>query len=256
MRLIAAGVAGAFLKKVMDLVPDYDKTAFTVIPLGTVTDDKTGKEKAVYFTIPIDDTGRMIGGTFWHMLNQDGGMKAIQGMLGVPLGNTPSLAPVLNMASKWGQYAAGENPRDDFRQRDIVGKDAWAAGGLYAARDMIAWQLDQFGVISTISHQAVRSEDEWAAVAEEDSTAAIARLALSDRVRRVGRERYRLNRLGDGKIDPKDTRRRAFLNEWYSDAYLPITEAIKLAQDHGDEERAAALRDQLDALAQRIESSR
>jgi hypothetical protein len=55
-------------------------------------------------------------------------------------------------------------------------------------------------------------------------------------------ERYRLDRLGN---DAPDQNRRKQLNLFYKGVYMPLVKKIKLAEQAGDDDTAAELRQRL-----------
>lgn len=147
MRAAALGVFGAGLKAIFDLIPDYDLANHVVIPLGVRTADD-GSTKAVYLRLPHDDANRMLAIGTW-LLSRGLPREAVAGMLGqLPF---TSLSPPIDMMAQWAQFAMGRNPYDTFRHREIVGRDAWNAGGWHAAQDMVRWTLDEFGIASVVA---------------------------------------------------------------------------------------------------------
>lgn len=279
MRAALAGAFGATIAAIFKLIPDYELANYLIIPLGTTTDDESGETKAVYLRLPHDDTNRILAVTMWLISRGEDVGKIISGFAGqLPFSN---LSPPINIPLRWIDFARGHNPYDSFRRRDVISRDAWEAGGWYAAREMIQWNLDQFGVVSNtldwvIGHpgdQSARgaiekivgsvpglsrvlrfsnrglSEDDWADVEMEDAEAARLRLSLSDPVRRLVKERYRLNRIGVERLELTDVERRQVLNLFYTKAYLPLTRELAHARQSGNKARSAELVDELDRLA-------
>lgn len=166
MKAMALGLFGEALRRIFELIPDYYKGNYTVIPLGT-TRAKDGSEKAAFMALPSDETGRFLGGLLWHLLKPvdrgaDGKVKAsadwkqVQELLGFAKSQTPSFAPPISVASNWYQYMTGVNPRDDFYRQNIIPDERWKAGGWYGFRDMLGWTANQFGVVSIVGSGAVK----------------------------------------------------------------------------------------------------
>jgi hypothetical protein len=281
MAAAAAGLLGAGVKQIMDLIPDHDKTKGTVVPLG-LTDGPDGGKKAVYFFLPEDPASMLLGGLLWSLLHSKGddgkgAMGKVQDVLDVAYSDAPHLSPTLQMAWNWLSYMRGENPYDDFRRREIIDRDDFAAGGWPAFRDMMRWQLNQFGVLSILGHKAIGKdlgqkestveavvgsipgvsrfvkisdrgvrEQQQVEAELKDAEAARFRLSLPDDVRALVRERYRLSLVDKEKLPAKDQDRRAELNRWYDRVYLRLTKAIKQAKAEGDAKAEADARKDLE----------
>lgn len=138
-----AGFMGDELKKMFENVSEYDMTNYTILPL-TLDDGKT-----VYVRIPQDETGRLIGGLFWKGLNiaTDGRaeLKDIQDVASYAGGQAPGLSPILTSIMAATQFAAGKNPYDSFRGRNVIPDTEFEAGGKYALKPYLTWQFNQLG---------------------------------------------------------------------------------------------------------------
>ncbi|KKK66223.1 hypothetical protein LCGC14_2966260, partial [marine sediment metagenome] len=124
------------LKLIMDRIPDRDKENYITIPLG-LTD--TGK--AVYFIIPHDFQGQVIGGLFWDVLNAKKPAD-IQNLLDYMGGGMPysSLNPLLGESLKWWRFLTNKNPYNSWTGRNVISDDAFAAAGenpKYAIEEML-----------------------------------------------------------------------------------------------------------------------
>ncbi len=64
--MLAAGLGlfGATIKKIMNDASEYDKSNYTIIPLGT-----DENQNSIYLRIPEDEAGRLMGGILWKALN-------------------------------------------------------------------------------------------------------------------------------------------------------------------------------------------
>lgn len=282
IKALSMGLAGAAVKAVFDMIPEYDKAGYIVIPVGTRTFD--GEEKAVYFRVPHTDTERMLASTLWLLAEGETAESMAQLWGQMPISG---LSPMAEMAGAWVDYAQGRNPYDDFRKRNIVSDDAWQAGGWYAARDMASWTANQFGIASTVLHWFVGEpgrkaelttterivgsipgverllkisdrgldEKQWEEVDLEDRERARFKLDLPKSTRRLTSERYRLQRLRsalEADFKGKDAARLELLNAWYRDAYLPLTRYMAAAREAKDEKNYDLAKRQLDTVTQGV----
>lgn len=140
----AVGLFGTYVKQLMDDASEYDKTNYTIIPLGR---DANGN--AVYFRLPSDETGRFIGGLIWKAFSAPTNDVAWTTDLAQTLsymgGQVPSVSPTITTGSAIYDYLSGQNPYDSFRGRNVLSDDVFKAGGLYANKAMAAWVFNQLG---------------------------------------------------------------------------------------------------------------
>ncbi|MCL2330852.1 MAG: hypothetical protein FWC56_06080, partial [Phycisphaerae bacterium] len=229
-----------------------------------------------------DDVNRIICGLLWEM--GKGKDAKVSNMISQVFGEIPNVSPLLSIASNWILFASGQNPKDYFRGREIIGRDAFNAGGWYAARDMTRWTLNQFGVLSTLAHGAIGEpgrlaeettyekiigsipgfdrvyketnrgfyDDAMAEKVEQEAEKSVRKLKLDNLTRYYAKTRYRLNLLGEDKLSEYDRRRRATINYFFRQSYLPITQAIADAEDNGRKDEANGLRAQLAQDAQEL----
>ena len=265
MRAATLGAFGYAIKSLYDMIPESDLAGFICIPIGK-TEDKNGVEKVIYVRIPHMDTLKPVMAASWMLSKGRPGDSFSAARAGLPSWN-----PMLESAVNWSQYASGMNPREEFRGRDIIGRDAFAAGGLPAFIDMAKWQGDQFGVLTQIQRAAVpgrgetgektwiesvlsvpgigsiikvsnrgESEKDWAEVDAEDAESARFRLSLPDSVTKVRHELSRLERLGRERLDQRQINRLTRLKVWRSSVYDRITDRMK--KSGSDAERDALRR--------------
>ena len=57
------GLAGEALRRMVERMTEYDRTNYIPIPLGEDT-----RGNVVYFRLPQDDSGRVVGGVVWKLL--------------------------------------------------------------------------------------------------------------------------------------------------------------------------------------------
>lgn len=146
MLMAGAGLFGEYLKELFGRVSEYDKTNYTIVPLGT---DENGK--TVYFRLPSDETGRLIGGMFWKLgssLSEPERLAELQtytDMISYAGGQVPSITPVATAGFNLMQFMAGENPYDFFRQRPVLTDDQQQAGGMERTKPFLTYMFQQLG---------------------------------------------------------------------------------------------------------------
>lgn len=145
--LMLAGGIGLFgqeIKKIMEDTSEYDKTNYTIIPLGT---DSTGK--SIYFRMPSDEGGRLIGGLFWKTINASNNeqpiTKDLADIASFAAGQIPNISPTITAAKTTFDYLSGQNPYDSFRGRNVLSDDVFKAGGWRANKAFLGWMFNQVG---------------------------------------------------------------------------------------------------------------
>jgi hypothetical protein len=138
------GFFGEQVRRRMQRATEYDRTNYSVIPLAE--DDE---QNTIYFRVPQDQTGQMIGGLFWKLLQAVRGetdvARALAPVVDYMGGQVPSLAPELETVIATGQMFAGQNPRDAFRSRNVLTDDEQKARGREAWQKFIGWEFQQLG---------------------------------------------------------------------------------------------------------------
>lgn len=146
MLMATAGLFGEYLKELFGKVSEYDKTNYTIIPLGL---DQNGK--TIYFRMPSDETGRLIGGTFWKLGNalsepeKLAQLETYTDLVSYAGGQVPSVTPVATAGFNLMQFVAGENPYDFFRQRPVLTDDQQEAGGMERVKPFLTYMFQQLG---------------------------------------------------------------------------------------------------------------
>lgn len=138
------GLFGDEIKKIMEGASEYDKTNYTIIPLGR---DENGK--SIYLRIPQDEGGRLIGGLVWKFINSPQSKQNLTAdftdILTFAGGQIPTATPVITNFLATSQFIAGQNPYDWFRARNVLTDDQHKAGGMYAAKPFFGWLFNQAG---------------------------------------------------------------------------------------------------------------
>lgn len=146
MLMATAGLLGEGLKEMFAKIGEYDKTNYTVVPLGI---DENGK--AVYFRMPSDETGRLIGGVFWKLagaLSEPEKLAELStygDLLTYAGGQVPSVTPTATTAFNITQFLAGQNPYDFFRNRPVLSKEQMDAGGMEKTKPFLTYLFQQMG---------------------------------------------------------------------------------------------------------------
>ena len=146
MTMAAAGLFGDELEKLFGKVSEYDKTNYTVVPLGT---DQNGK--AVYIRIPSDETGRLISGLFWKISQAAQDPKKLAdadtytNILAYAGGQAPSISPSVTAIYNVGTFLSGQNPYDFFRGRNVLTDEQMTAGGAEKWKPFLSYMFDNLG---------------------------------------------------------------------------------------------------------------
>lgn len=139
------GLMGAYLKKRMDDVSEYDKTNYNIIPVG---EDENGK--TIYLRVPQDETGRMIGGFFWklsHLATKEKTQIAdILQVVDFGAGQLPNFVPSLTGVGAILTYLSGKNPYDSYRNRNVIPDAEFAAGMKYSLPIFLNWLAQNQGL--------------------------------------------------------------------------------------------------------------
>jgi hypothetical protein len=285
------GALGFAAKKMYGLIPSTWLDNFFVIPVGLTAPDGDGdEEQVVAFTLPLDDTytawSKFVRTLIEHESFSDIGRELLdlaQDMF------APSFNPLASIPWKWGEFFARGNAWDPFRDRMIVPRGDAEAGGWVAGRKMVAWTLDQFGVISTLTYPATAAlagrafepgtdstvevflgtaaratgvgrfirwsgaganESDWAEIEAMDQEDAALRESYNGLVQRLRTERWRLMKLKD-KLEPERRARLERLKSWYSGVYMPRARAASLALERGNTQLADQIIADVDTITLR-----
>lgn len=133
-----------YVQRILQGVSEYDKTNYTIIPLAL---DAQGN--SVYLRLPRSDSGRLLGAIFRKALLAgagDGDLGAsLSAMFDYAAGQVPGTTPVLDLAVDVRDYAAGRNPYDSFRNREVFTEDEMRAGGRAKAEKFFWYEFQQLG---------------------------------------------------------------------------------------------------------------
>ena len=138
------GLFGDAYREMMMDVSEYDKTNYTIIPLG-----KDDNNKTIYVRLPADETTRLIGGILWKILRAGGNKtpwyEDIANIASFSAGQLPNVSPVITTGFSTVQFLAGQNPYDFFRNRNVLSEQEFKAGGTDAAKPFAGWLFQQLG---------------------------------------------------------------------------------------------------------------
>ena len=146
MALATAGLMGDWLKELFAGVSEYDKTNYTIIPMGK---DQNGK--TIYFRMPQDETGRLIAGTFWKAMDAVRDPKKLAkfetytNLLAYAGGQVPSITPTITTGTNVMTFLAGNNPYDYFRDRPILTDEQMQAGGWEKTKPFLYYLFENMG---------------------------------------------------------------------------------------------------------------
>jgi hypothetical protein len=156
--LAKEGVLGEELQKLYSRVPNWDMTNFAVLPLGNVSTGDTGG-KTAYLRLPQDEGLRVINGVVGKVLSAS--IRSAKGdptapQLGDVFAGISSQVPgqntLIEVGQNWTTFLAGRNPRDNFRNRNILSEDQWLAGGWEATKPMLGWTLGATGITNFFNY--------------------------------------------------------------------------------------------------------
>jgi hypothetical protein len=141
-KLIIAGIrlwgANTPVGKVIKKADEYDRRMYNIVPIGLVNDGKD----AIYLRIPQDYEGQAISAALYDAFHIDAEALAKD----VSAMNPYRLNPLLDTAYKGYQlYALGVNPVDEYRQRNVISDQAYAAGGREQAKQFGAYAWNSLG---------------------------------------------------------------------------------------------------------------
>jgi len=142
MYAVTLGLLGRDTQKIMEGASEYDKTNYTIIPLGL-----TESGKSVYLRVPMDESSRLMGGILWKTLNhQDLGWGDLSaGMFDYMAGQAPTIHPGIEALVAVVQYASGLNPYDHFRGRYAIPEQVFLAGGERKHKAFARWMANKSG---------------------------------------------------------------------------------------------------------------
>ena len=143
------------------MIPEYDKTNYTVIPLGM------HKGRCVYLRFAMHETERLLQAVTWKLLNgaldiADGGdarmvLRSAGDVFDYGIGQVPTLTPEVGIPLKWIGLMSGKQPMDNYRQQPIVNDTEMDAGGMAKVAPMAMWTLNQLGYRS--GYKSLSGED-------------------------------------------------------------------------------------------------
>ncbi len=142
--LMYAGVIGLMgheIKKLYENVSKYDLSNYHVIPLGRTKDGQA----SVVLRIPMDETGRFIGGTIWKALTVRKA-KDVADLFDFMAGQAPNLSPAIGIPVQVLQYSLGQNPYDWFRGRYMIDDLRFKAGGWPSHREFLKQLSNEAGL--------------------------------------------------------------------------------------------------------------
>jgi len=138
LTLLGAGAAGVeWIKKVLSGISQYDIESKTIIPTPY-----TVNGKPVAIGIPEDYQGQIARKLVFRLLKMD-----LRGLLNSATELSPyQFHPLIKIGQDLYQYfVRGENPKDEFRNMDIIPKDKFNVGGMPAAESLLKHSWNEAG---------------------------------------------------------------------------------------------------------------
>jgi diguanylate cyclase (GGDEF)-like protein len=136
--------AAKWLEDAYKMIPSHHKAKYYCIPLPM----RTESGQQVYFSIPSDYSGQLIGATLWRMVHAGepkGTQNLAKELLSVsPLG-TASLQPTVELAAGYAQYLTQGNIYDSFTGGMVIPQDVVGAGPVRELPLVAKWTYDQVG---------------------------------------------------------------------------------------------------------------
>ena len=249
-----AGLLGDELEELYRAVPSYDKTLRNIIPLGWQDSKKSDFGKYVrYIRIPRDETHRMISGVLSLAISQgkDGLGDLPQKQWDFLDGQVPSLHPILDIANKWRKWMANQNPRDEFRGRNIIPNDAYLVGGWEANKAMLTWTYNKTGLNNFIRYDSRADttldmtvgaipglnrllktsdfgfrEQQYQQESVLDAERSMQRLKLDNTSKDLRRQYYRIRNINSNLRSAEQWEKYQSVKLWHRNIYTPIEEKL------------------------------
>jgi hypothetical protein len=130
---------GKEIQEMYSYVPEYDKTNYTVVPLGWADKDAG---KVLYLRLPLAEEFRLPSGLAWKALNREVDPSGLASYAG---GQLPGGSPLLEVSTAWMQFMGGRNPYDWFRGRNLLSDDVAAARDRRGVQALAKYTWNSFG---------------------------------------------------------------------------------------------------------------
>lgn len=148
LALLAAAREVPWIERAMKNLTRYQKTHYTVIPMGITEDENT-----LAFMIPEDYEGQLWGSLVYNMLegpvSGEGGPRILDkgGVVSTVADQIPYRAhPLWNVGSDlWQYYVNGTNPVDEFRGKNVLPQNVYEVGGMEAAGELFKYAWNNLG---------------------------------------------------------------------------------------------------------------
>jgi GGDEF domain-containing protein len=128
------------MKRILAGASEYDLANYIVIPLGL-----TESGKSVYFRLPQDETGRIMGGLATKLFTGRDFISSLQDASQYTGDQGPGWNPALTFSSEVLQYISGGNPYDSFREKQAVPERIQEAGGSASHKAFSKWLWNRYG---------------------------------------------------------------------------------------------------------------
>ncbi len=148
LALLAAAREVPWIERAMKNLTRYQKTHYTVIPMGITEDGST-----LAFMIPEDYEGQLWGSILYNMLegpiSGEGGPRVLGkgGVVATVADQIPYRShPLWNVGSDlWQYYVNGTNPVDEFRGTNVLPQNVFEVGGAEAGGELFKYAWNNLG---------------------------------------------------------------------------------------------------------------
>ena len=142
MVIAASGFLGKQLQDAYENMTEYHKSNFLAVPLAQTPGGKT-----LYWTVPQDETNRLMGSIIWKTgMALQGKLVKPQQILDIGAGFVPTITPIFSVVGAWFDYIRGINPWDSYYGRNVLDQQTQKIRGVEGVRKMALWSLNEVGL--------------------------------------------------------------------------------------------------------------
>ena len=142
MVIAASGFLGKPLQDAYENMSEYHKSNFLAVPLA-----QTPSGKTLYWTVPQDETNRLMGAIIWKTgMALQGKLVKPQQVLDIGAGFVPTITPIFSVVGAWFDYMRGINPWDSYYGRNVLDQQTQKIRGTEGVKKMALWSLNEVGL--------------------------------------------------------------------------------------------------------------
>lgn len=142
------------------LIPEDEEDNHFIFPLF-VREDTDGRDKAVYLSVPRDQTDAFANTMLRRLFKgaiETGQVDASEILADLRRETLGTWSPPIDIAVRWYEYGTNQMPVDSYFQRPIMSRDeleaAQAGHRGPALRKMASWTLGKFGAVGEVAKPA------------------------------------------------------------------------------------------------------